>query len=433
MRMLVLGAGVSGMAAARLGRRLGFAASIYDREPSIGSRLLNEGFGGFAGSWDPGSLDGVELVVASPGFPERSAPITDALEAGVRVWGEVEFAWRQLTAPVIAVTGTNGKTTVTRLISEMLTASGFSAPALGNIGAPLSDQVGEDIDMAVVEVSSFQLRLTEAFRPSVAVVTNVAPDHLDWHGSLAAYADAKAQIVVHQQADDLCVYDADDPGAARVAARAPGRILGISRERVSDAGIGRQGSSLVWPGQEIPIEDLALTDPVFVINVLLAGTAALEMGATVGAVRAVAGGFVPEPHRRTPAGEIDGVLFINDSKATNPHAALSAIRSYDSVVLIAGGLSKGLDVGVIAEEPNVKYLVAIGESGPLLLERSRDGMPASSMEEAVAAAFAHAQPGDVVLLAPGCASFDMFDSYEHRGDAFSQAVRAMIDSEAASR
>jgi UDP-N-acetylmuramoylalanine--D-glutamate ligase len=226
----VLGSGVSGRAAARLARRLGHRVTVHEPDPGRAAEL---GAGGLApdvavaaGAWDASLLHGIDLVVASPGIPERAVAVTDTFEAGIPLWSEIELAWRHLGVPTVAVTGTNGKTTVTTLISQILTEGGVRAPALGNIGDPLADAVGTDVEVAVVEVSSFQLRFTERFRPDVAVVTNVAPDHLDWHGDFGRYLEAKARIVAAQTAEDVMVYDVDDEGAARVAARAPGRTVG---------------------------------------------------------------------------------------------------------------------------------------------------------------------------------------------------------------
>jgi UDP-N-acetylmuramoylalanine--D-glutamate ligase len=427
-RLLVLGAAVSGLAAARLGRRLGYSVTIYDERAGSLAEATSEGFATIAGAWDPITLHGIDLVVTSPGIPERSRPIVETLESGVTLWSEIEFAWRHLEGlPLAAVTGTNGKTTVTSLISEMLIASGVDARPLGNIGTPLADAVGTDLQLAVVEVSSFQLHYSDRFRPDVAVVTNVAPDHLDWHGSFDRYLDAKARIVSHQGPTDLLVFCSDDEGARRVAERAPGRRIGVGSTGVSVDGYGvdRRGDRLVLGGRDIRIDRLQVSDDAFLVDLALAAAAAEALGADFEAMLGVIEGFKPSAHRRTVVGVIDGVSFIDDSKATNPHAALAAIRSYPSVVLIAGGLAKGLDVAPLAAEPNVRAVIAIGESAPVLLSAAGDrGVPAVSMTEAVAEACAVAEPGDVVLLAPGCASFDMFDSYGHRGDVFAAEVAA---------
>lgn len=430
MRILVLGAAVSGLAASRLASREGHAVTVYDERPEATIHLMGEGVGMLTGAWDVTALDGIELVVASPGFSERSVPITDALEAGIPVWSEIEFAWRRIDVPCVAVTGTNGKTTVATLISDMLEASGLVAPALGNIGTPLSAAVGDPLDVCVVEVSSFQLRFTEAFRPDVAVVTNVAPDHLDWHPSFAAYAAAKRRIVANQDPEDLLVYDADDAGASEIAVSAPSRTYPVSGRSRPPRGAGRAGGVLDLGGPVVPVSQLAVDDPAFLSDLAASGVAALAMGASPGSVVSGARGFVPGAHRRTVVGDTAGVLFVDDSKATNPHAALASIEAYSTVVLVAGGLAKGLDLAPLARHPHVRAVVAIGEAGPQLLHAAPDrARLASTMEEAVRSARTMALPGDVVLLAPGCASFDMFESYAARGDAFAEAVSTIIAEE----
>ena len=426
-RTLVLGSGVSGVAAARLARRLGHSVTVYDQRPDSLLELMMEGFGTIGGKWDPLNLDGVDLVVTSPGIPERERPIVETLESGVTLWSEIELAWRHLSpgVKVIAITGTNGKTTVTDLISRMLTTSGLNAPAVGNIGTPLADVADTSIDAAVIEVSSFQLHYSERFRPDVAVVTNVAPDHLDWHGSFDRYLEAKARIVANQQDGDLLVYAGDDPGAVRLADRAPARRVSVTRDGVSGDGYGidRDTGRLVCGSIVFDLAELRVADDAFLLDIALASAAAVAGGAAPGAVEDVARSFEPGAHRRQVIATIGGVTYVNDSKATNPHAALAAIRSYPSVILIAGGQAKGLDIGPLAAEPNVKSVVAIGESADVLLANAGPrGSKASSMEEAVRMATEAAAPGDVVLLAPACASFDMFDDYKHRGEVFSAIV-----------
>jgi UDP-N-acetylmuramoylalanine--D-glutamate ligase len=429
--MLVLGAAVSGAAAARLAKRKGYAVTVYDQRPGVGGSLLGEGIGIVSGRWDPDLLAGIELVVASPGVPLRSPPITDAREAGVPVWSEIEFAWRQLDIPVMAVTGTNGKTTVTEAATAMLASSGLAVAAVGNIGTALSSVVDEPYDLLVAEVSSFQLELTEKFHPQTAVLTNVAPDHLDWHPSYAAYAAAKAKVFANQDREDLLVFDSDDDGAREVAAGASSRKHPVSGWRRPEGGSGPEGEWLHLPGTEVELSSLPSTDPIILVDLAVAGVAALDRGANPEAVVEVCRRFRPGANRRQLVGEVDRIAFVNDSKATNPHAALASIRSFPSVVLIAGGLAKGLDVSPLATAENVRMVVAIGEAAPMLLRAAPEGRAttAASMVEAVETAFAGARPGDTILLAPGCASFDMFDNYADRGAAFIAAVHKVLERE----
>ena len=419
-RVLILGGGVSGRAAGRLAHRLGMSVTVYDRSPS--DELIAEGFGIASGQWDHLLLTGVELVVASPGFSERSQPVIETLEFGVPLVSEVEFAASQIELPLAAVTGTNGKTTVTEATSAMLDASGIHAPVAGNIGAPLSDFVSVRNDALVVEVSSFQLRFTETFRPVAAAITNVAVDHLDWHGSTESYRSAKAKIYANQTDVDLLTFDADDEGARSLAERAPSLRVPASGKRVPSGGSGPTEKGLVVRG-ELVSGPLETGDPAHLVDMALAATMAKHLGATARGIGAALETFRPGAHRRQRVGEFSGARWINDSKATNPHAAIASVRAHESVILIAGGLAKGTDVESIAVEPNIKLVLGIGEAGPALVEAAQSrGRLAGTLEVAVEAAAAAAKPGDTVLLAPGCASFDQFSSYAARGERFIELV-----------
>lgn len=421
-RALILGAGVSGLAAARLAVSKGISVTIYDIDP--GHEVDGLGVGVAAGSWDPILLNGIDLVIASPGFSERSHPIVDVLESGIPIWSEIEFASRHLRSPLAAVTGTNGKTTVTEATSAMLDASGLDAPATGNIGAPLSDFVDDTYDAVVVEVSSFQLRFTEKFHPSAAAITNVALDHLDWHGSAHAYREAKARIYANQTATDLLVYDSEDEGASLLATSAPSTLFPVSGSRLPKGGGGFDGRNLVVQDVAVDVTELDSQDPTHLVNLACAAALALRMGATSDGVARGAIGFHPGAHRRTLVTESSGVRWVNDSKATNPHAAVASIRAaHGPVILIAGGLAKGIDLAPLAEEENLKMLVGIGEAGPELVDAAGEkGRLAGTMEIAVEVAAGAARAGDTVLLAPGCASFDQFSSYGARGDRFTELV-----------
>lgn len=420
-RVLILGAGVSGQAAARLADRLGMSTVIYDEAPSAAGMAASRSLA--TGPWDPTLLEGMDVVITSPGFSERSIPIVNALEAGAQVWSEIEFAARHSDTPMAAVTGTNGKTTVTEAAAAMLTASGLGAPAVGNIGSPLSDQVGAPTDCLVVEVSSFQLRFTDRFHPRAAAITNVAVDHLDWHGSEYAYREAKRRVFANQTADDLLVFDADDPGASEMALSAASRLLPVSGRRIPPGGGGVAEGTLVVGDVKVDIGDLPSSDPVLLGNLAIAAGIALEMGANSEGVANGARRFRPGAHRRELILEADDVRWVDDSKATNPHAAMASIDSNQPVVLIAGGQAKGLDVSVLASHPGVRVLVGIGQAGPDLVRSAGErGVLAGTLARAVEMARDLARPGDTVLLAPGCASFDQFSSYQERGDTFKELV-----------
>jgi UDP-N-acetylmuramoylalanine--D-glutamate ligase len=332
---------------------------------------------------------------------------------------------------LVAVTGTNGKTTVTTLVDVMLRAAGVESVAAGNIGRPLLDAAGDDVAVVVAEVSSFQLAFTtDAFAPDVAVLLNVAEDHLDWHGSTEAYAAAKAELFRHQRDDALLVVSRDDPVAARLAATAPGRVVSFGTGTPAAGDYGVIGDDLVGPvGVLAPVPSSGA--PHDTANALAAAAAALEVGADADAVARALAGFGGLAHRVQLVGERGGVRYYDDSKATNPHATASALAGFEHAVLIAGGRNKGLDLAVLrAHAPQLRAVVAIGEAAGEVEAAFRDSVPvvrADSMRDAVDAASMHAQPGDAVLLSPACASFDWYESYAARGDDFAREVAALID------
>lgn len=431
MRTLVVGAGVSGRAAAALAAELGDEVLVFDRSREAVADLASL-YPTATGGWSADLLSRAERVVVSPGVPEHAPEVRDALVEGIPVISEVELAASVADAPIVAVTGTNGKTTVTGLITEMLIAAGHKAVATGNIGTAFAEVAGGPWEVFVVEVSSFQLRFTSRFHPRVAVLLNIAEDHLDWHGTLQAYSAAKSKIFQNQDANDLLIYDVDDPGARAAVAGAPSQLLPVSGIRRPEGGSGPVGDKLVTPAGALPLGKVS--DPSFIVDLAAAAAAAGWFETGPEPLAAVVSAFEPGPHRRTRVGSWGGVDWIDDSKATNPHAALAAVAAYPSVVLIAGGRNKGLDLSPLVHAPTVKHVVAIGEASESLIaaggpERVSD---AGSMAAAVAVASSLAKAGDTVLLAPGCASFDMFRSYAARGDAFTEAARALHQQEPAS-
>lgn len=376
-----------------------------------------------------------DLIVPSPGISADHAVYDIAERLGIPLVSEIELAASVATRrnlPIVAVTGTNGKTTVTTLITEMLKASGSVVCAAGNIGRPLIEAVGDDVDVIVAEVSSFQLSFTKAFRPRVAVLLNLAEDHLDWHSSVEQYVAAKQRVFINQRDDDVLVFNADDPVVSRLAQEAPARSVACSlaadggRYRVADG-------QLVAPDESVllSIDELPRASPHDVLNALMAAAAAMGIGGTREGIAVALRSFTGLPHRMTFVGEAGGVQFYDDSKATNPHAAIHAIEAFPSVVLIAGGRNKGLDLGVLGQAADhVRAVVAIGDAADEVVAVF-DGlcptMRADSMREAVEVAATSAHSGDVVLLSPACASFDWYSSYAERGDDFAQAARRHIE------
>lgn len=430
MRVLVLGAAVSGRAAARLARSVGHQVVVFDGTPGRGSELLADGISVVNGEWDRDLLDGIDTVVASPGFSIRSGPCLDTFEHGVPLMSELEFGARHLDGRVAAITGTNGKTTVTELTAAMLDSAGVHAVAAGNIGLAVSDVALWDRqpDVIVVEASSFQLATISEFQPEVAVILNIAPDHLDWHGSFEAYAAAKLRIIENQAPDDLLVFGADDPEVALRVSSGRSRRVPVSGSSLPEGGLGPADGHLSWDDIAIPLDGLVRRDAAFVVDVAAALVTADRMGASEEGIVAAALGYQPAPHRRRVVASRAGITYVDDSKATNPHAALASVASFPSVVLIAGGRNKGLDLSDLATAPTLTELVTLGEAAAELEKAAVVPVRrAESMTEAVAIATAAARPGTTVLLAPGCASFDMYESYSARGDDFVQAVQRLME------
>jgi UDP-N-acetylmuramoylalanine--D-glutamate ligase len=415
-----LGAAVSGRAAARLARELGNDVTIYDR-----SAAALEGVAGnaIAGEWQRRYLAGVDLAITSPGFPEHVGAIPDILADGIPLVSEMEYAASQITVPYAAVTGTNGKTTVTSAAADMLTASGVKAIAAGNIGTALSDIALDPPGVVVVEASSFQLRFIDRFHPRAAAILNIAPDHLDWHSSFAEYVAAKQRIFENHTGSDILVYDCDDESATAAVEAAPSSRVPVSGRRLPDEGFGPAGTRLVLSAGSVPRPEL---DAAYTMDVVAAASIAAHLGATIEGIGRIIGEFQPGKHRRSLVGRWGGVAWINDSKATNPHAAVASVAAFDSVILIAGGRNKGLDLGPIVTAPTVRRVIGIGEAAPELAAATPPTRfhAATTLDEAVAFADSVAERGDTVLLAPGCASFDMFSSYQERGEEFARLVFA---------
>jgi UDP-N-acetylmuramoylalanine--D-glutamate ligase len=435
-RVLVLGLGRSGRSAARWlaerGARVVAADESQAAAHAAEAELRGAGVELRAGAPFPDPAD-FELVVPSPGVPR-------ARWAGRarRALGDVELAWRALSVPVVAITGTNGKTTTTELAARLLCAAGLRAEAAGNIGRPALDLVGRALDVAVLEVSSFQMEAVEAFRPRVAVVLNVEPDHLDRHGSFDAYVEAKAQLFVRQGPGDTAIGNGDDPHAAALVARSGGRRWHFRTRGPVEAGAWWDaGQAVLRDGDtvlRVALDALAQAGPAAppLDDVLAALLVVRALGADVAKGAEGLLGYVAPPHRRELVAEHAGVAWVNDSKATNPAAAALALGALRGpAIWIAGGRGKGLDLRPLADlaVSRVRACVLLGEEAPALEAAIAGRVPvrrAVDLGEAVALAGALACPGDTVLLSPACASFDQFRNYEERGARFREAVHAWI-------
>ena len=342
----------------------------------------------------------------------------------------VELGARLARRPYLAVTGTNGKTTVTSMIESCLRASGHDALACGNIGLPFPEAALQDRDVLVVEVSSFQLALQESFHPSISVLVNLAPDHLDWHGSLEAYAEAKRRVYARQSGADVHIGNRDDPVSAPISAAAPCEIRWFRRGPPPDGEVGFEGDELISRlGGSHRLGRIDAEGAGALEDAAAAAAVALAYGVEPTVVAAALASFRQAPHRGEVVASVDGVRFIDNSKATNVHAAAAAIDAAGSVVLIAGGRAKGADLSPLREHAGgVRAVIAIGEAAAAVVDVFDGVAPTStadSIEDAVRHAFAAALPGDAVLLAPACASWDQFRSYAERGDRFAAAVRSL--------
>jgi UDP-N-acetylmuramoylalanine--D-glutamate ligase len=436
--VLVAGLGKSGRSAARHLAEAGADVAACDDATHLEvDDLVAVGVKTHLGGATPELLEGRRLLVVAPGLPEGHPLIQAALAAGLPVWSEVELAARVATVPLVGVTGTNGKTTTTELAAAMLNASGLHTIAAGNVGFPLVDAVlaRPAPDAVVAELSSFQLRFTSTLHLQAGAWLNLAPDHLDWHPDLAAYAAAKALVWANQTPDDWSVYAADDPVVAAAAGTAPGLPVPFAAGPAAPGGLGVEAGVAVsrvrgHEGGLWRVAALRLPGRHNLANALAASGLALALGAHPAAmVRAVAA-YRAGPHRLATVGEVRGVTFVNDSKATNPHAAARALAAFPRVVWLAGGRNKGLafDELVAGALDRLVGVVLIGEAAEELaaaLERAGyDGtvVRAASVGEAATVGLGLAEPGDTVLLAPACASQDMFADYAERGEAFAAAV-----------
>jgi UDP-N-acetylmuramoylalanine--D-glutamate ligase len=442
-RVTVVGLARSGVAASRLLRKLGAHVTGTDmRGPdAVGPEaraLVRDGVELVLGGHPPAAFERAELVVVSPGVTAEHPALAGPRARGVPVLGEIELAYRTMTAEFVAITGTNGKTTTTALTGALLAESGRPLLVGGNIGRPLAAEAltFPDHGWVVAEVSSFQLETVDAFRPRVAAVLNVTPDHLDRHGSLAAYAAAKARIFRAQGPGDWGVLNLDDAGAAALAPDVSAQLLWFSRRGPVSRGawVRDDWVTLRLDAEDqpvCPVSEVTLRGAHNLENVLAATACAGALGMPAAKLRAGIRAFQAVAHRLQWVRDRAGVAFYNDSKGTNVDATLKALAAFtEPIVLIAGGRDKGqrFDALATAARGRVKSAVLIGEGratmGPALRAVTHVE-EAETMAEAVRRAARLAGPGDVVLLSPACASFDLFRDYEHRGDVFAEEVRAL--------
>lgn len=441
-KVLVVGLGKSGLAAALFLRRKGAHVTVSDVRSAEAlakdiPALLEEGINVEAGGHGLLTFRGQDLIVVSPGVPVNTPELVQVQRFGLPVIGELELAARFLKGRTLAITGSNGKTTTTTLVGEILKAAGLPTLVGGNIGLPVVSLIDESKDdtWSVLEVSSFQLETTHEFHPAIAVILNITPDHLDRHGTFENYALAKERIFAMQDAKDSLVLNADNARTVEAAARSKAPVYWFSRERALEQGAWIEGGNVVFRAAKdaaaetiLPLSAIPLKGAHNVENVLAAVCAARLAGCPADVVRKTIENFRAVEHRLEFVATINGVDFYNDSKATNVDATAKAIAAFQGGIhLILGGKDKNSDYTELSPllRQRVKAVYTIGSAAQKIESHLHGVVPLHSCEtldKAVAAAAQAAHPGDIVLLAPACSSFDQFESYEHRGRVFKELV-----------
>jgi UDP-N-acetylmuramoylalanine--D-glutamate ligase len=438
-RVLVVGLARTGVAAALFCAGYGAVVTATDIKPEeelreVAGKLRAAGVALALGPSAAVDLTGTDLIVVSPGVPAKLPLLETARTLGISVWSEIELAWRFLRGKLIAITGSNGKTTTTSLIAHILKTANIPTLVGGNIGTPLLARVESSMDstVTVAEISSFQLETIEAFRPEIGVLLNLTPDHLDRHESFEQYAAAKMRMFENQLERDFAILNADDPEVTR---RMPSRphIYWFSRKKRVAQGSFVMDGQIVFriEGSENPllrVEDIPLKGEHNVENVLAACTAASLAGADAASIANGVKTFKGVEHRLEFVAQINGVAFYNDSKATNVDATVKAIESFPgSLIVILGGKDKGTGYAELREplRQRARLVLLIGAASEKIAAQLEGAVPmehAGTIGRAVELATERAKPGDVVLLAPACASFDQFENYEHRGRVFKELV-----------
>jgi UDP-N-acetylmuramoylalanine--D-glutamate ligase len=444
-KILVVGLGRSGVAAAEFLHARGAIVTANDAQPEeklAAAGLRGRGVEVVAGAHPRELFENADLIVASPGVPLAIEPFRQARAAGVAVISEVELAARYLRGRLVGITGTNGKTTTTTLIYELLRRAGLPAQVGGNIGTPLVSLVegSRDDGLTVIEISSFQLEAVERLHLFAAALLNITPDHLDRYASVEEYAEAKANIFRNQTPEDLAVLNYDDARVRGMSERTRAHAVYFSRERELDEGIFLRGDDVVSRGggrERVLISrgEIGVRGAHNLENVMAALAVGLACGAPPDSMRQTVREFKGVEHRLEFVAEIDGVKFYNDSKATNVDSAIKSLEAFDGgVVVILGGKDKGSDYAPLAPlvSERCEHVILIGAAADKIAAALEGAKPlhcAATMEGAVKLGRRLAAPGGTVLLAPACASFDMFENYEHRGRVFKEAVRALTNDE----
>lgn len=448
-KVVVLGIGKSGIAAGRLCKSLGAQVTLYDGKSrkeiqKEADALEQEGFQLIFQDFVYEEWKRQDLIVMSPGVPTDLPFLQESRKLHIPIWGEMELAYRYCHLPLIGITGTNGKTTTTTLVGEIFKKTMVPTYVVGNIGTPFSERV---LGMAqegyvIAEVSSFQLETIHSFHPKVSAVLNITPDHLNRHKTFEQYIQAKEKIFMNQNRGDFLILNGDDEYCISMGKKTKAKTIFFSMKKILDEGVYTKNNEIIirWKDDEISlcsIKDLKMVGDHNVQNVMAATAIALCMGVTISLIREVILSFQGVEHRIEYVSTINNVLYYNDSKGTNPDAAIQAIQSMERpIVLIGGGMDKGTDFTewIRFFKGKVKHLILLGETAKKIEDTAKqEGFSSITqvmdMKEAVELAYKIAHSGDCVLLSPACASWDMYSSYEERGKIFKQAVANLKEGE----
>lgn len=442
-RVLVFGAGRSGIAAAKLLQKLDAAVVLYEENKNADTASLKDkldtgrNFKAYFGNFPDQGLDRIDLMILSPGISAGHPFVMSVKKKGIPVWGELELAFRNSRGKVIAITGTNGKTTTTSLTGEIMRTYFKEVFVAGNIGKPYSDIALETTDesVSVIEVSSFQLETIHTFRPNISAILNITPDHLDRHHTMDNYIGLKKDITRNQNMEDLCILNYDDENIKKIADRIKTRIMYFSGECQLKNGLYLDEGDIVY-ARDGHTEKICNVNELKILgrhnyeNVMAGVGIAVSMGIPAKLIYKAVTSFKGVEHRIEYVDTINGVKYYNDSKGTNPDAAIKAVRAMNRpTILIGGGYDKGVtfDNWIMSFEGKIKTLVLLGQTAEKIAETARkygfyNIIMAKDLKEAVTAGAKMAVPGDAVLLSPACASWDMFESYEERGKLFKEYV-----------
>ena len=438
-KVLVFGSGISGIGACNLLEQVGKQVILYDGNTSLDVSNMNVNAEIILGDLPEEVMDTLELVVMSPGVPTDLPVVNRMREKGIPIWGEIELAYTYGKGDVLAITGTNGKTTTTALLGEIMKNYKEQVYVVGNIGNPYTMAAMEMTEgaVAVAEVSSFQLETVHAFRPCVSAILNITPDHLNRHHTMEAYIAAKEEIAKNQTEADTCVLNYEDEVTRRFGEKVCAKVLYFSSQRTLEKGIFLQDGNMIYKGEEeillCHVDELQLLGTHNYENVMAAAGMAIAYGVPMDIIRRTIKSFAGVAHRIEFVCEKDGVAYYNDSKGTNPDAAIKAIQAMNrKTLLIGGGYDKDSDYEewIRAFDGKVKHLVLLGQTREKIAETARncgftDIIFVDSLEEAVQTCAKLAEPGEAVLLSPACASWGMFKNFEERGDKFKEFVKAL--------